>query len=114
MNIALKIQKQLNKKADLKLIKKIISLYEEFKNEDDYMNASEAIEYINNKLGDISISEKIKAYRQRENITQKELANKTEIKQQHISEIERGIRQVGVITAKKLAIALNCDYRQLL
>ncbi len=115
MNVALKIHKELNKKADLKLIKKVISLYEKLKNEEDeLLSFDEAREHLKDLLGEVSISEKIKAYRSREGMTQKELAHKAEIKQQHISEIERGLRPVGVATAKKLALALQCDYRSLL
>lgn len=62
----------------------------------------------------ISASEKIKALRVREGLTQKMLAEKSQIAQQNISEIERGERPVGVQTAKKLSVILNCDYRSIL
>lgn len=116
MNLALKIHKELDKKADLKLIKKVIALYEKLKNEDDdeLMSYEEANEHLNDLLGEVTVAEKIKAYRNREALTQKELALKSEIKQQHISEIERGLRSVGVTTAKKLASALNCNYQSFL
>lgn len=116
MNVAAKIHKELDKKADLKLIKKVISLYEKLKKEDDdeLMSFDDAKEHLDELLGDISVADKIKAYRDRENITQKELALKSGIKQQHISEIERGVRSVGVASAKKLASSLNCGYRSLL
>jgi len=116
MNVAVKIQKELDKKTDLKLIKKVIALYEKLKNKDDdeLMSFDEANEHLHDLLGKVTVAEKIKAYRSRESLTQKELALKSEIKQQHISEIERGIRPVGVAIAKKLAVALNCNYRSLL
>lgn len=115
MNLALKIQKKLNQKTDLKLIKRVISLYEKLKNEEDeLLSFDEAMEHLDGLLGKVSISEKVKTMRHRENLTQKELAQKTKIKQQHISEIERGIRPVGVTTAKKLGVALSCNYRSLL
>jgi transcriptional regulator with XRE-family HTH domain len=62
----------------------------------------------------IRASEKIKALRIREGLTQKMLAEKSQIAQKNISEIERGERPVGVETAKKLSAILNCDYRSIL
>ena len=56
----------------------------------------------------------LRAYRHRENLTQKELAALTGIPQHHISEMETGKRTIGKERARKLAAALNCDYRRLL
>lgn len=56
----------------------------------------------------------LKGYRAREELTQQMLAKKAGIKQSHLSEIERNKRPIGVKVAKKLAKALNCDYRRLL
>ncbi len=56
----------------------------------------------------------LRAYRNREGLTQKELAELTGIPQHHISEMENGKRSIGKERAKKLAEALHCDYRQLL
>lgn len=56
----------------------------------------------------------LRAYRNREGYTQKELAQATGIPQHHISEMENGKRSIGKERAKRLAAALNCDYRQLL
>jgi DNA-binding XRE family transcriptional regulator len=116
MNVALKIQKQLDKKVDLKLIKNVIALYEKLKNQndDELMSLQDAKDHLQDILGNVSITEKLKAYRNRKGFTQKDLANKADIKQQHVSEIERGLRPVGVATAKKLARALNCNYKSLL
>ncbi|OGQ06775.1 MAG: hypothetical protein A3G32_05775 [Deltaproteobacteria bacterium RIFCSPLOWO2_12_FULL_40_28] len=55
----------------------------------------------------------IQAYRYREEMTQKDLAKKTGIRQSHISEMERNKRTIGLQVAKKLAKALNCNYRRL-
>lgn len=115
MNVALKIKEKLDEKADLKLIKKVISLYEKLKNEEDeLLSYDDAKEHLRGLLGEVSVAEKIKAFRSRENLTQKELALKSGILQQHISEIERGIRPVGVAVAKKIAAALNCNFKSLL
>lgn len=56
----------------------------------------------------------LRAYRHREGFTQKQLADLTGIPQHHISEMENGKRTIGKERARKLADALNCDYRQLL
>jgi DNA-binding XRE family transcriptional regulator len=56
----------------------------------------------------------LRAYRNREALTQKQLSELTGIPQHHISEMETGKRSIGKERAKKLAEALNCDYRQLL
>jgi len=56
----------------------------------------------------------LRAYRTREGLTQKQLAELTGIPQHHISEMENGKRTIGKERATKLATALHCDYRQLL
>jgi DNA-binding XRE family transcriptional regulator len=56
----------------------------------------------------------LRAYRHREGLTQKQLAELSGIPQHHISEMENGKRTIGKERAKKLAAALNCDYRRLL
>ena len=49
--------------------------------------------------------------RHREELSQRALADMTGIPQRHISEMENGKRPVGKTNAKKLAEALNVDYR---
>lgn len=56
----------------------------------------------------------LRAYRHRENLTQKELAALTGFSQRHISEMENGKRTIGKERARKLATALHCDFRRLL
>lgn len=53
----------------------------------------------------------IRGGRGKEGLTQKQLAALTGIAQHHISEMENGKRVIGKETAKKLAKALNLDYR---
>jgi len=53
----------------------------------------------------------IRGGRGKEGLTQKRLAELTGIAQHHISEMENGKRPIGKETAKKLAKALNVDYR---
>lgn len=56
----------------------------------------------------------LSGYRHREGLTQVQLAAATGIPQRHISEMENGKRVIGVVSARKLAAALHCDYRALL
>jgi len=56
----------------------------------------------------------LRAYRNRESLTQKQLTELTDIPQHNISEMENGKRSIGKERAKRLAEALHCDYRQLL
>lgn len=52
--------------------------------------------------------------RHREGLTQRQLAEKCGLPQRHISEMENGKRPIGKENAKKLAAALNADYRAFL
>lgn len=49
--------------------------------------------------------------RYREGLTQRQLADKADIPQRHISEMENGKRPIGRETARKLAQVLGVDYR---
>ena len=53
----------------------------------------------------------IRGGRGKEGLTQKQLAELTGISQHHLSEMENGKRPIGKETARKLAAALNVDYR---
>jgi len=56
----------------------------------------------------------LRLYRQRAELTQVQLADKTGIRQHHLSEMENHKRVLGKVNAKKLADILDCDYRKLL
>lgn len=56
----------------------------------------------------------LRIYRTRADLTQAELAQKVNIRQHHISEIENNKRMMGKELAKKLSKILNCDYRKFL
>ena len=56
----------------------------------------------------------LRAYRTREGLTQDKLAMLAGIPRRHISDMENGRRPIGRENAKKLAEALNTDYRMLL
>lgn len=53
----------------------------------------------------------LRGMRYRERLTQKALAQKLGIRQHHLSEMENGKRPIGKEMAKKLAAALNTDWR---
>ncbi|HQH72599.1 MAG TPA: helix-turn-helix transcriptional regulator [bacterium] len=53
----------------------------------------------------------LRGARGREEMTQEQLALATGIPRRHISEMENGKRPIGKENAKKLAQALNTDYR---
>lgn len=55
----------------------------------------------------------LRAYRKRGGFTQRDLAKKSGIPQPHIAAMESGKRPIGLIAAKKLALALGVDYRKL-
>jgi DNA-binding XRE family transcriptional regulator len=56
----------------------------------------------------------LRGIRYREDLTQEQLAVMIGIHRRHISEMENGKRPIGKENAKKLAIALNADYRMFL
>jgi DNA-binding transcriptional regulator YiaG len=56
----------------------------------------------------------IRGLRCREDLTQRQLAEKTGIPQRHLSEMENNKRSIGKERAKLLAAALNADYRRFL
>lgn len=66
-------------------------------------------EFKENEVGTL-----LSGYRSREGMTQTELSRLTGIPQRHISEMEHGKRIIGKETARKLAKALNADYRSFL
>lgn len=55
----------------------------------------------------------LRGMRCRENLSQKELARRSNVSQNEISKIENGKRPVGDKVAKRLAAALHTDYRLL-
>jgi len=63
---------------------------------------------------DSHAGDRIKGLRYRENMTQKQLADLAGISVQNLSHMEHGRRAVGKEMAKRLAKALNADWRTLL
>jgi DNA-binding XRE family transcriptional regulator len=53
----------------------------------------------------------LRGSRYKDGLTQEELSRMTGIPRPHISGMERGSRPIGKENARKLAVALHCDYR---
>lgn len=62
----------------------------------------------------MSIGERIKTVRKQKGLTQKELANKLGVSQQMINQYEKSTNGLRVDTVKKIAIALNVPYTDLI
>ena len=56
----------------------------------------------------------LRVYRQRRALTQAALAERTGMRQHHLSEMENNKRVIGKANARKLAELLDCDYSKLL
>ena len=57
---------------------------------------------------DVSVGESVRIMRELQEMSQNDLASRTEIPQSTISAIERDRVKLGIERAKKLAIALRC------
>jgi len=64
-------------------------------------------EYSDNELPGVVLS----GARTKEGLTQKELADKLNITQGHVSEMESGKRSIGKAMAKRLGAVLNISYK---
>jgi DNA-binding XRE family transcriptional regulator len=60
---------------------------------------------------DLHFGSVIRGLRYREELTQKQLAEKIGVKRHHISEMENGKRPIGKEMAKRLAKVLHTDYK---
>jgi DNA-binding transcriptional regulator YiaG len=56
----------------------------------------------------------LRAYRHRENLTQRQLAELVGIPQRHVSEMENSKRAIGKEMAKRLSKVLKADYKAFL
>jgi transcriptional regulator with XRE-family HTH domain len=62
----------------------------------------------------MNVARNIKKYREMRDITQEELASKTDVTQEHISRIERGTKKPSFELAARIAKALDVTTDQLL
>jgi DNA-binding XRE family transcriptional regulator len=103
-------------KTKLKLVKNAIIYASQISVSDEVLTHEEHNALLKKMTGVEALEpwQKLKAYRLREDLSQVELAKRCGIPQANLSAMEQGKRTIGVQTAKKLAAALRCDYRQLL
>ncbi len=103
-------------KPKLRLVENAILYASQLLRKDELLSSKEHQELLKKLTGKSQFSpgDRIKAYRMRENLTQVELSQQSEIPQANISAMESGRRPVGSLIAKKLAKVLRCDYRQFL
>ena len=103
-------------KTRLKLVEDAIRYASEISVVDELLSETEHKKLLKSLTGTESLTpwQRLKAYRLREELSQTELARRCGIPQANLSAMELGNRSIGVQTAKKLAKALRCDYRQLL
>jgi DNA-binding XRE family transcriptional regulator len=80
--------------------------------DDDELVSAEESEWFNGVQ--VTPGEALAIYRENADLTLDQLAERSSISKSHLSEMENGKRNIGRITAKKLAAALGCDYRSLL
>ena len=102
-------------KPKLKLVESAILYATKLAETDEILSGEEHKELMQKLTGSekLGTAQRLKAYRLREDMTQVELARRCGIPQANISAMEAGSRPIGIQTAKKLAKALGCDYRQL-
>ena len=95
-------------------IGKLFSFLQPFQviDEDESIPADEVFKDVYKKYGKVGAA--IRGFRARDNMTQKQLAEKLKIRQSHVSEMEHGKRTIGKAMAHKLAQLFNTDYRMFL
>ncbi|MEI8345866.1 MAG: helix-turn-helix transcriptional regulator [Pseudomonadota bacterium] len=115
-NAGMEIKIHPKKKISGQLLKAIKSaIIDLLKGIDDWADESEVEKVLKDRIADYGTpGAKLRAYRQRLDWAQEELSKKAQITRSHISEMENGERPIGVNSAKKLALALDIDYRRLL
>ncbi len=62
-------------------------------------------------IGTSTPGSRLRGLRMREGITKKELAEKLGIQQRHVSEMEKGIRKIGLAMAKRISKAYAISHR---
>ncbi len=102
-------------KAKLRLVEEALVYASELSLQEERLTDEEHDSLIK-KLGtgrSHSPGDALRSYRLRQDLTQGELAHASGIPQANISALENGRRALGLMTAKKLASVLGCDYRKL-
>lgn len=77
------------------------------------MNTTKLLESIN-PIESMTIADKVKYFRLKKGLTQVQLSKLSGIAQSNIASCETGNRPIGLQVAKKLAQALEVDYKSLI
>lgn len=100
-------------RAPLRVVGEIEKKLSDYKEErEETVGVDPFIKGVQGDLPDWAIY--FKGIRQREDSTQKEMAEALGLTQSNISDIERGRRPIGKMLAKKIAERFNAEYRLLL
>jgi len=89
-----------------------VSLKKNYKKQtakDELISADESFRDLDEKYGKVGVT--IRGFRLRDELTQKQLAEKLKIKQTHVSEMENGKRTVGKEIAHRMAKLFKTSYR---
>lgn len=86
----------------------------DYDEDDKLIVADETASYYANHESLETSANKLRAFRIRKGLAQKALAEATGVKREAISMLEGGKRTLGVNLAKKLALGLGIEYKQLL
>ena len=85
----------------------------EYDEDDEYEEVTET-EWFKNIQKDMTPQKRLKLLRNRDNLTQAELAAKLCINVQNVSGMERGVRPISITMAKKLGGVFNTSYKNFL
>ncbi|MBR7064750.1 MAG: helix-turn-helix transcriptional regulator [Treponema sp.] len=95
-------------KAFLNIVKKTIPDVKVIDDDDEYQDIDEW-DYYKEMKARLTPATVLKIRRENAGLTQAELAKKSGIASSNIALMETGKRNIGVISAKKLAAVLRCD-----
>lgn len=111
-DIIVNLHQRVNRNELKKLISSTMDLYQEEQN----ISASQVHAGARVRHGDRyqTAGYYLRLYRLRADLTQARLAERADIHQHHLSEMEHNRRPIGKAMAKKLAAILDCDYQKLL
>ena len=96
------------------VLKRTYPAMEFFDNSEDELIDSEDSPVMDRIRSEMTAGIRLKIRRQNKEMSQKTLSEKTGIAVSNISLMENGKRPIGAKTAKTLALALNCNFAELI
>ena len=82
--------------------------------DDDEAVSVDSVDWLNDLRTSRTAGEVLWCYRDNAGLTIEKLSEVSGIAKSHLSEMENNKRSIGVISAKKLATALKCDFHRFL